>query len=859
MRLGLYLPALAGVLATGCFDPPPVPDVHAGLAAVAISNLRTVPVDAVMPSDLLLLDDAKVLVLDGYGGRGWIVDPAGDDAPKPMISGAAWGRPVRAANRKAGGFWLADPGGPERPGLILHITAEGESVEAIEPIWPGQGEALPLSPTAVLEVDGALVVGDRFGRMAWLDPASGDVIRLVQTDAEGEGLGTISDLRRGPDGAILAVGATSQHVHAVGPDAVVSFGRFGDWAGTLRKPKSVAMTQEDTVLVADSALGVVQMFEPDGRFLGVLTEEGQVARWEHPIAVRRLGQAHYAVLDAAAATVTSFQIDAAAIAAAREQLGRRLLRTRLVEDDGLTGAKLCRQCHDGFVNDSREVWDPRAQHHPVDMVPEREMPAFFPLSKDGEIVCSTCHSPHGVVDEDEALGVKDGEELVQLIRHTSEGVGFIRLSVEDSALCTACHEDAAHESALARMDLGGGSHPVGEELEEAMAARPGADGAPPLPADMGTGCLGCHATHGAASEPMLRAADDGVLCVTCHEPQARTTLNHPLGATVGKDVPKPRRSAALLTSRDGGTMCRTCHDGVGGRGDALLRRPRDGGILCVACHDERKAVAVSPHGKIRGSAGLPCLGCHDIHGLPAEDSFLRTASRVTTEDPQGCLVCHGPRGSAYRAHVRPGEAGHAMVDQPGGLAQSDPPLDGCPTCHDAHTASAGRSETCGECHTAQADEDSQGGHGDADCLDCHPVHTESPYEQAITAGVSLQSSRCLACHSARSSQPDAVPRVEDYEHPEPVFLPGGGRWKPLGNLPLFGADGEQVAVGQNGDLACGTCHRTHGPDPENEITALRRPGWESPCSACHGDDALSLYLYFHEPGRRGGTDRGDPQ
>ena len=122
----------------------------------------------------------------------------------------------------------------------------------------------------------------------------------------------------------------------------------------------------------------------------------------------------------------------------------------------------------------------------------------------------------------------------------------------------------------------------------------------------------------------------------------------------------------------------------------------------------------------------------------------------------------------------------------------------------------------------------------------------------MTAEVSLQSRLCLACHSSGSAQPEAVPRVEDYEHPEPVFLPGGGRWKPLAALPLFGPDGQQLAPGDNGQLACGSCHRTHGPDPEHPVSALRRPGWERSCSACHGDQALSLYLYFHDPERRSG-------
>ncbi len=844
---------LLTLLLTGCLEPQQVPDVSGSLSTIGLADARSVPLDAVGPTDLVPLGGDRALVVDGHAGRAWLIDLAGDAAPVALGGGPVWGHPVRATPRAAGGFWLADPGGVERAPVLLAVDAEGKPVGAVEPAWADDTEQEALAPTAVLEIDGALVVGDRWGRVAWVDPETGQITKLL--GADGEQLGTLTDLVPAGDGSLLAVGATAHLVYRIAEDAQPLFGRFGEWAGTLRQPKSIALAGEDAVFVADSALGVVQLFDLDGRFLAVLGDGGEAMHWEHPLAVRALGRDRYAVLDAATATVTSFRIDPAAIEEARSRASRRVLRGRMVPDEGLAGERLCRQCHDGFVNDSRLVWDPRAVHHPVGVVPERELPPFFPLSEAGEIVCSTCHSPHGVVDEEAALGVGEDDDRVALVRHGSEGRGFTRLAVEDSALCTACHEDSAHASALSRLDLGGGSHPVGDKLEQAMAKRPGTASDAQTDA-FGGGCLGCHAAHGGASQPMLRAADDGVLCVTCHEGQASATRSHPLGASPGKDMPTPRRSAALLTARDGGVLCRTCHDAVGGRGRALLREAEDGGILCLVCHDERKAVPSSPHGRVRGPSGLPCLGCHDVHGLAAEDHFLRNAGQGTDEDPLGCLSCHGPEGSAATAGVSPGLRGHPLVDEAGGLAQSDPPLQGCPTCHDAHTASTGNSDSCVECHAEQGDADARGGHGKADCLDCHPAHSEGPEPVVLSRDISRQSRRCLACHSQSSRQPAEVPRVEDYEHPEPVFLPGGGRWKPLATLPLFGGDGEQLAPGDNGELACGSCHRTHGPDPEHPVRDLRRPGWERSCSACHGDQALSLYLYFHDSDRR--SEEGAP-
>jgi hypothetical protein len=52
-------------------------------------------------------------------------------------------------------------------------------------------------------------------------------------------------------------------------------------------------------------------------------------------------------------------------------------------------------------------------------------------------------------------------------------------------------------------------------------------------------------------------------------------------------------------------------------------------------------------------------------------------------------------------------------------------------------------------------------------------------------------------------------------------------------------------------MTCSTCHETHGPDADKPGDHLRRPGWEEVCAACHGDQGLVLYRYFHDPEARG--------
>lgn len=838
------------LLAGGCYEPEPVPEISTGVPLVEAKALLTGDVDSVMPTDLLVLGGDGYVVLDGYRGRA--LHLGGREALHEEITAGTWvGAPVRLARRGDGGYWLADPGGRNREAALIGLDSDGVPRKAVSLELEGDDVA-PLRPVAVIEDGDALVVGDRLGRVAWIDAESGVVRSVLSEDAAGLPLGAISDLVVLPNGALLAVDPTTAKLHEVIEGGVErSIGRYGLWAGTMKKPKSAAVMSGGELLVADSALGVIQIFGPDGTFLALVGSAGSPLRFEHIVAVRAAGDGRYLALDAMGPSVSSFQLDAAEVSRVAARSGDRRLRFQLEEpSDEVAGrdGRQCRQCHDGFVNDSRSVWDPEAEHHPVDIVPERDLPSFFPLSGDGELVCTTCHSPHGVAEAEDVAGVGEAEERLSLTRHGDAETGFLRMRVQDSALCAACHEEAAHEATLKRLELPGQTHPVGEELEAAMSERPGWSKArvaewDSFPEQIRKGCLGCHGPHGSKSEPLLRTAGDGNMCSVCHEEQAAERHNHPLGQQVGRDVPSPRPSAQLIEARGGGVLCRTCHDLVGGQGEVLLRRPADGGQLCLVCHDERKGLASAPHGEVAGARGMPCLGCHDLHGGPADRQLLKL-KRGSTGDPLGCATCHGPGAPNEPEEARPGRVGHPVVDQPGGLPQSEPPLSGCPSCHDPHLATLDEATACRSCHLEVSTEWERGNHLRAACSDCHPVHTDLPRLDPAYSDLNPLSQGCLRCHSKGAESVDA-PKVSDYEHPAPVFLPDGGRWAPRGDLPLFDAAGLRVETGANGDLTCGSCHSTHD--------ARQLADWKESCSACHGRDALPWYLYFHRPEKRGKT------
>ena len=832
------------LLASCQWGPEAFPDVLDAPPGIEVSDLQTVSLDTVLATDILPLAGGRFAVLDGKRQRVFLGGP--DQDVRVAQGDRAWGEPLRAIPTE-GGYIVIDPGADERLAAMTWVDLDWQLIELLAPDPEGTLEP-PLSPTCAVDLGEQLVVGDRYGRIVWLNRVDGAIVRVVDEDREGDKIGSIADLvaMPGTDGGLVAVDSLGPYLHFLDADGTAHerFGRYGLWAGTFKKPKSVTVTADGDLLVADSALGALQVFTPTGKLVGLLTRGGEPLRMDHPISVRRAPAQPdlYYALDATTGTLLSFRLPASEIAQARALLGSRFLRMPLVESANDTvgdGGHNCLQCHDGFLTGVWRGWDPDLESHPVDLIPEKEVPAFFPL-RDGELACDTCHSPHGIVTLDRAIGVEHAEDRLDLLREHPADT-FTRLAVANSEICVACHGQAAHQAQVDRSDAPkAGAHPTGADLIAALDKVMADDDA----RDAGTDCLSCHTPHGGTTAPLLRSLDDGGLCAACHERQSVPKTNHPLGQRPGDDVPRPDINAKLTLARGGGVLCRTCHQLVGGKGDALLREPADGTMLCLSCHDDRKAAPTSRHGRIRGSQGFPCLGCHDVHGGHQDSEMLRTRRNASEGDPNGCLTCHGPGGKQYSASVRPGERGHPVPARATGID----PIEACETCHDPHLADVPKVGVCGECHAAQKIEEARGGHGRADCIDCHPAHRNAPSARNVKANPVAQ--RCLGCHAAGADSGSDTPRVSSYEHPAPVFGPDGERWKPLGKLPLFAPDGQLVPAGTNGDLTCATCHRVHGPDPAEDLTGLRRPEWREPCGACHGSEAMPFYLYFHEPDRR---------
>jgi nitrate/TMAO reductase-like tetraheme cytochrome c subunit len=230
---------------------------------------------------------------------------------------------------------------------------------------------------------------------------------------------------------------------------------------------------------------------------------------------------------------------------------------------------MCFSCHDGFVEDSREVWKNGYQGHRVGM-PSSHAAEELPVNKAGNVYCGTCHSAHLSDSADASAKTKP----------------FMRAGNSNGDLCQGCHVD--------QLIIVGTAHDKGSRRASDFEHR-------------GT-CGTCHAAH-ASGLPLMwaRSRGDGnhvvnTMCQSCHKGDPQPA-EHPASVIAwSQDVRQAVRSNAAaempvydahgLGARVGSLTCATCHDvhreRAVGRDNALpgqyLRLPEVIEPLCADCH-----------------------------------------------------------------------------------------------------------------------------------------------------------------------------------------------------------------------------------------------------------------------------------
>jgi len=260
--------------------------------------------------------------------------------------------------------------------------------------------------------------------------------------------------------------------------------------------------------------------------------------------------------------------------------------------------RICDFCH-----------DVRARSHPGNVDTMKSLPGGLPRGKGGDVVCGTCHDPHGTSGTIHFLRKKYVEALERGRYANPHGKG-------DYASCQGCHLDVRVKKEEMRTNL----RYAGDDMRI------------------------CHSCHGAMD--------------ACHP----VLINLPEGMKPGNDLP---------LDLDGKIKCLTCHDPMAEGGSVVAIRRKEKGesvnALCFRCHDKEALSSRNPHATM--SNRDMCRFCHDTMTDPTNEEAGRISFISNTR--LICLRCHAqqnhPMGVNHMVSPRHDVPGMFKLDGRGRL------------------------------------------------------------------------------------------------------------------------------------------------------------------------------------------------
>jgi hypothetical protein len=220
----------------------------------------------------------------------------------------------------------------------------------------------------------------------------------------------------------------------------------------------------------------------------------------------------------------------------------------------------------------------RGKSHPMNVDPLKGLPPGLPHGRKGELICGTCHDPHGTPDTLHFLRREYVDSL-------ESGRYFNPHIVANYRGCTACHGDVSKDPAVMRNNRRYGG-------------------------------------------------DDLMICLSCH---GTMEPDHPVMIRIGADM-KPGKELPL--TKDGKITCLTCHDPTPCNGTGMRMRGRRGSeagnSICFQCHDKADLSERNPHTSM--SDRNSCKFCHDTMTDPKNEEAARVSFISNTR--LICLRCH---------------------------------------------------------------------------------------------------------------------------------------------------------------------------------------------------------------------------
>lgn len=428
----------------------------------------------------------------------------------------------------------------------------------------------------------------------------------------------------------------------------------------------------------------------------------------------------------------------------------------------------CGDCHPGTTSEGNftgEITDCDGCHsaveniHPIDMVPKTPVPAGFRLSKDGRMLCLTCHKVHGGEKEwaylnDAASGYKKGRGTYCANCHGSERARTNPHSARTGdPRCTFCHKTLPEEG-----------KPAAKTLRVSVVKL----------------CDFCHGAtekqHPKNIDPVLsipsqlpRGPDGNWTCATCHDPHGTISTTHYTRPVYAKYMERGKNENPHKPDYFACSACHTESNTKGIRVQGVnLRYKGDINVLCISCHVTDKGhhpsgfelppammkrLEKSPISlPLDSESKMDCITCHDTGcttgqntmsmryynsktydtslcwGCHDREEYAKVNPHVT--DPDQCTKCHETRPvkgmevtlmtvpimvCIHCHEVKPHPIGKSHMAKPTSVIKVDPALpvakNGevvCITCHEPHYDPVGRprrlrvvteeKQICGMCH-----------------------------------------------------------------------------------------------------------------------------------------------------------------
>ncbi|MDH5432884.1 MAG: NHL repeat-containing protein [Gammaproteobacteria bacterium] len=238
-----------------------------------------------LPSDIAIAPDGRIYVVDGGQHRIVIFKSNGKVDEIIGTKGSEKGQflyPIGIAIDNEGQVYVADSGNNR-----IQIFDDDEDFVREFIVKEGDRKIKPVDIAISNDRKTLYVTGNNNHKVMLFDSRGKS---LGQWGKQGNSSGEFrypATIAVGKDNKVYVVDVLNSRVQIFEPDGSlhITAGEWGVKPGQLFRPKGVALDQKDNVYISDSYLDVIQVFNNETRFIYVLGENGNPAKFVAPTGI----------------------------------------------------------------------------------------------------------------------------------------------------------------------------------------------------------------------------------------------------------------------------------------------------------------------------------------------------------------------------------------------------------------------------------------------------------------------------------------------------------------------------------------------------------------------------------------------